>query len=478
MIQMYSSAESSKAMRNARPWYLLPFLVNLALVFSATHLVNIIDQNVMEETLFSLPSWILYATIAVVTPTSLAGSRLLPDPSVALFIGSLISSAGLLWTGLENGTMQMISFGVITGAGLSFSLQALCMAISPYFIRDGSWGSVVTLMLSTVLMVGLYPLMAFATKMASNNIFLYLSPVVVVSSLPPFLMFLRSQCLETGDKKDTDVMQDSDDELLIPDLEMASDTKGPVGDNVCKGLRHGFKIFCSEDGWGASIISVFVWLSWGASIDTTWLLLGWRFQYFETTTGLAALQLFLCLVLLAFKIGTEMTRQGTSHSQPNLASNYMHLGLLGVGGIILYLFPDHSHPFHNHLLFTVGLALQYDDLSDLYMIPNSSLALPTNQFQLVKYKITLLTKEGGTKYNPVWGICCLVCHMLSLLLMSCLAMILGVQLANIIGYLSTFCPLTYLFSRGGLLVMSLAAIVVSYMRIDTWLGRKHPLYIV
>ena len=43
--------------------------------------------------------------------------------------------------------------------------------------------------------------------------------------------------------------------------------------------------------------------------------------------------------------------------------------------MLLCLFPESSHPLHGSLLFTVSLALQYDDLSDLCLLPASQQVL-------------------------------------------------------------------------------------------------------
>ncbi|CAL1527880.1 unnamed protein product [Lymnaea stagnalis] len=491
IIQMLSYVESNKMMRYSRPWYIFPFLVNLALLFSATHLVTVIDQDVMEDTLFPIPSWILYATMAVVTPTTLATIRLLPDPSLPLLAGGVLTSAGLLWTSLETGALQMVAFGVLAGTGISLSLQAMFVALSPYFIRGNIKASVGTLLLSMVVMVTLFPLMSYATHALSTRVFLYLAPLTFLSSLVPSLIYFTSRCgAQKPNKVDKEVLQrvvfDSSCVKSVLPIETNSQENG-----CCCAMRNSLNQYCGKDGWAASLISFFVWLSWGAGIDTTWislllspgvdttwLTMGWRYQYFNSTTGLAALQLFLCFILLAVKMSSEISQTQHAQCRSNLASNYMQLGLLGVGGVLLYFLPSHSNQFHNHLLFTVGLAQQYDDLTDLYLMPSNSFSFPNNQYQLVKYRISIIVKEGEAKCISVWTVCCLFCHMVSLLLMSCLAMILGVQVANIIGILSTLPPLSFLCARVGLLIMSVAAICVSLMRPDTWIGRKHPLLII
>lgn len=487
-IQMLSYVESNKMMRYSRPWYIFPFLVNLALIFSATHLVTVIDQDVMEDNLFPIPSWILYATMAVVTPTTLATIRLLPDPSIPLFVGGVLTSVGLLWTSLETGALQMLTFGVLAGTGISLSLQAMFVAISPYFIRGNIQASVVTLLMSMVVMIMLFPLMSYATHVLSTRVFLYLALLTFLSSLIPCLIYSMFRFGAKKSNKDNEVIHkvvlNSPCEKSAPTIETNS-----LGNGCCCAMGKSLTKLCGRDGWTASLISFVVWLSWGAGIDTTWislllspgvdttwLTMGWRYQYFNSSTGLAALQLFLCFILLAVKMSSELSQIHHAQCRSNLASNYMQMGLLGVGGVLLYFLPEHSNQFHNHLLFTVGLAQQYDDLTDLYLMPSNSLSFPNNQYQLVKYQISIIVKED-TRIS-VWTVCCLFCHMVSLLLMSCLAMILGVQVANLIGILSTLPPLSFLCARGGLLIMSVAAICVSLMRPDTWIGRKHPLLII
>ncbi|CAG5116666.1 unnamed protein product, partial [Candidula unifasciata] len=67
-------------------------------------------------------------------PPSLVIARLLPDPSIALSFGGLLTAVGLIWTWLTTGSTQMVSLCVLSGAGISLCIQAASVAISPYFI--------------------------------------------------------------------------------------------------------------------------------------------------------------------------------------------------------------------------------------------------------------------------------------------------------------------------------------------------------
>ncbi|CAG5116665.1 unnamed protein product, partial [Candidula unifasciata] len=188
------------------------------------------------------------------------------------------------------------------------------------------------------------------------------------------------------------------------------------------------KLQFSNDGCAVSCMSLLMWLTWGAGVDTTWLSLGWRYQYFSKPTDLASLQLFLCFVLLTVKICMELSQPCTSLYRINLASNYMQLGLLGTCGFILCLFPEHARPLHNSLLFTAGFALQYDDLSDLYIVRKRIDPLSVFRHKLIACQPNEVGRVS-VEYSPLFSCCCVVCHVASLFLMSLLAIILGIQLA-------------------------------------------------
>lgn len=101
----------------------------------------------------------------------------------------------------------------------------------------------------------------------------------------------------------------------------------------------------------------------------------------------------------------------------------------GTAGFILCIFPEHEQAFHGCLLFTAGFALQYDDLSDLYLIRTSGLPNPTFKSKIVPND-TSMDDMQDNKRNLFSSICSLLLHVLSILLMSVLAMILGVQVAS------------------------------------------------
>ncbi|XP_013083914.2 uncharacterized protein LOC106068946 isoform X1 [Biomphalaria glabrata] len=477
MLQILTYPESSKTMRYSRPWYLLPFWVNLTLLFSLSQLVSIIDKTVNDDdAMFPLPSWIIYATIAVVTPGCLAVCRLLSDPAIPLLIGSLFTTFALLLTSFETSISQVLIFSLLTGIGLALSFQAIFLAISPYFIKKSICTSVITLMVSMVIMVGTFPLMNYASQALDTKLFLYLSPLAFVTSLIPFQIYLyhRYRTKSTSTEKESSHYISFDSDTLFNTKDIENLKENSLGTLMAK-----LKNIFSGDTWKTSFVSVLVWLSWGAAADTSWMSMGWRYQYFQFPTSLSALQMLLCFILLGVKLVPEIFRHKEASCRSNLASNYMQLGLLGVGGILLCVIPEHSHQFHNHLLFTVGLAQQYDDLTDLYLLPKNGLSFQSSQYQLIRYKLSFVVKEGEKyKLCSLWNVFCLLCHMMSILLMSCLAMILGIQIANAIGFLTTITPLNYLCSRGGLLTMSTAAICISLLRPDTWVGHKHALTIV
>ncbi|KAH9500663.1 hypothetical protein Btru_077230 [Bulinus truncatus] len=451
MIQMLSYPESNQIMRYSRPWYLLPFVANLFLLFSVTQLINLIDNTVDEDTLFSLPSWILYFTLAVVGPTCLAICRLLSDPAIPLFIGSLFLASALFWTYFATGVLQIMIFSFVLGVGLSLSFQAIFITISPYFIKETIKTSIAALVMSTLVMVVTFPLMNFALQTLDSKIFLYLSPCTFVASLIPFQIYL---CSYNKTKADGTVIKDKElsQEISIetPPLPSSIKKEENLKGNYFVVFTDCLKnMFCSE-GWTTSVVSIFVWLSWGAAADTPWMSMGWRYQYFHSPSSLFALQLFLCFVLFGIKILHEIFQPSVAHCCSNLANNYLQLGLLGISGILLCLIPEHIHQFHSHLLFTVGLVQQYDDLTDLYLLPRNDSSIHTNQYLLVKYKLNFVAKEGEEKFCTLCNVFFLICHLFSLLLMSCLAMILGIQVANLLGYVTTLLPLNYLFSHGGL----------------------------
>ncbi|XP_005110325.2 uncharacterized protein LOC101846774 [Aplysia californica] len=489
------------AMRHTRPFYLVTFLVYFALIFSSSALLSLVEEEVVDDSMYPLPSWFLFASVAVFAPAFLALSQVLPNPSIAVVAGGCLTSVGLLWTGLDDGHSQLFSFGVLTGAGLCLSMQASAVTVSPYFVRSRVTLSALILVLCMAIALFVHPLMFHLSERLGGHLFLYLSPVALVSSLLPSVGHWWSAryqnsgsqcCEEPGIPEDQQGASCDKGRKLSPEL--------PRLTNFMELLRHNVTRLLHNDSWGASLLSGAIWISWGAGVDitwvylllspgvdTTWLSMGWKSHYVHSGLGLSTLQIFLSFVLLAVKLLEQYTRTEVTHYRSNLSSNYMQIGLCGVAGVALCLFPDSCNSYHNHLLFTLGLAMQYDDVSDLYLVP---LAMVRNgvasqhYYQVVKHDFNSATDkeeegEDTLQTSTLVNMVCLACHMMTLVLMALLVMVLGIQIANIMGFLTTVTPLFYLFNRNGLLVMSVTAVAVSLTRPDFWIrhGSVRPLVV-
>ncbi|GFR93336.1 hypothetical protein ElyMa_000890000 [Elysia marginata] len=388
-------------MRRLRPWYFFPLVINVVLIYSSKNLLLTLEPPQGEDSEFPVCEWLLYTSVAISSPLFLVLSRLLPDPSIGLCLGGLFSSGGLLWAGtaLPGSLQQKLAYGLGNGLGISLSMQAITLAISPYFVKESVQAASCTLLLSMIAMLTTHHVTGYLTyTIGSFGLMVFLGVLVLVTSCLPPAAHLMCVCVDhfTKQRQRTPAR---DEAVFFRDLISDQESKASyhgssdkeallaehqenVLDKKQKGclntMGHGLAVIMEDMGWKTSFLSVLVWLTWGAGVDTTWLDIGWTQELLPYTHRLPSLHLVLSFVLLGFKLGGQLYLMPESGVRANLASNYMYLGLLGCSGVLLCLFPDWSHPLHGSLLFTACLALQYDDLSDLYLVPTSALQRTSN----------------------------------------------------------------------------------------------------
>ncbi|KAK3767186.1 hypothetical protein RRG08_018056 [Elysia crispata] len=390
---------NTSMIRRLRPWYFFPLVINVALIYSSKNLLETLETPTGDDVEFPICEWLLYTSVAISSPLFLVMSRLLPDPSMGLCLGGVFSSGGLLWAGSATpGSLeQKLAYSLGNGLGISLSMQAITLAISPYFVKEGVQAASTTLLLSLVAMLTTHHVTKYLTLVVgSYTLMVFLGILVLITScLPPaaHLMCVCADCWfrqrkrsHTGDKAffgDVPIISDHEAEIgchgslnkmtVLADMETDEET---LSDKKSKGclntMGHGLAVIMEDTGWKTSFLSILVWLTWGTGVDTTWLDIGWTQEVLPYPHRLPSLHLIMGFILLGVKLASQQWFLPDVGLRVNLASNYMYLGILGCSGVLLCLFPECSHPLHGSLLFTVSLALQYDDLSDLYLMPNTS----------------------------------------------------------------------------------------------------------
>ncbi|RUS77599.1 hypothetical protein EGW08_014638 [Elysia chlorotica] len=548
---------NTSTMRRSRCWYIFPLVINVALIYSSKDLLRTLETPTGEDVEFPVCEWLLYTAVAISSPMFLVMSRLLPHPSLGLCLGGLFTSSGLLLAGLTTpGSLnQKLAYGLGNGLGISLSMQAITLALSPYFVKESVQAASSTLLLSLITMLTTHHITSHLQyAIGSYSLMILLGILVLVTSCLPQAAYLVCACadcwgrrriwptVEEGLLGDVSITSDHEtkdrcpvniDEMAL--LTDSQETQLEPGESTLpakklKGclntMGRGLAVIMEDTGWKASFLSVLVWLTWGTGVDTTWLDIGSTQEVLPYPHRLPSLHLVMGFTLLAVKLASQQWLLPCAGLRLNLASNYMYLGLLGCSGVLLCLFPENSNPLHGSLLFTASLALQYDDLSDLYLLPGklasqgksdtlktgaftslvSSLSpfsrlqssyLSSSEIKATEGKATppLLsrkpTRESVLTYtvvqcdvmseahsskphlaSPCLTSLCLVGHSLSLFFMATLSMVLGLQIANLLRQLFTVPPFSFLSSSGGLLVLSSAAIAMSLGKPDVWIGEK------